>query len=81
MVQSNQVLDQKCFIACTWQYKILQHFWLAVLIYPMDGLQNFINIVEFPSLLHKQQLDLKNGYQQSLLSVDDFAGNMDVMTN
>lgn len=24
---------------------------------------------------------LKNGYQQSLLSVDDFAGNMDVMTN
>lgn len=38
-------------------------------------------IVEFPSLLHKQQLDLKNGYQQSLLSVDDFAGNMDVMTN
>lgn len=31
--------------------------------------------------LHKQQLDLKNGYQQSLLSVDDFAGNMDVMTN
>lgn len=50
-------------------------------IYPMDGLQNVINIVEFPSLLHKQQLDLKNGYQQSLLSVDDFAGNMDVMTN
>lgn len=47
----------------------------------MDGLQNVINIVEFPSLLHKQQLDLKNGYQQSLLSVDDFAGNMDVMTN
>lgn len=42
----------------------------------MDGLQNVINIVEFPSLLHKQQLDLKNGYQQSLLSVDDFAGNM-----
>lgn len=55
--------------------------WLTVLIYPMDGLQNVINIVEFPSLLHKQQLDLKNGYQQSLLSVDDFAGNMDVMTN
>lgn len=53
--------------------------WL--LIYPMDGLQNVINIVEFPSLLHKQQLDLKNGYQQSLLSVDDLAGNMDVMTN
>lgn len=50
-------------------------------LYPMDGLQNVINIVEFPSLLHKQQLDLKNGYQQSLLSVDDFAGNMDVMTN
>lgn len=52
----------------------------GLLIYPMDGLQNVINIVEFLSLLHKQQLDLKNEYQYSLLSVDDFAGYMDVMT-
>lgn len=52
----------------------------GLLIYPMDGLQNVINIVEFLSLLHKQQLDLKNEYQHGLLSVDDFAGYMDVMT-
>lgn len=45
-------------------YMAVQNFTALLvdwLIYPMDGLQNVINIVEFPSLLHKQQLDFKKG--------------------